>query len=309
MAQEVDQFITPDGKTYNFHSHDKASIEMEGLGMPPIEYITQTSPYEHGEVLLDYRLKPRIVQFTHFRSSCSRQGYWDNRSTFIDLFRPNRIAFGSSFTPGVFRKILPTGKKRDLNVVLADGFKFKDSSSKQWDRNLIQETLQFVAHDPIIYDPDIVTKIWTIASTTESLIFPITSASWPLIFGTGIFGVAITFTYAGNWPSYPVIRLTGPMSEIRIINTSFPITVQIGYSISEGDWIDIDFYKKTITNSLGTDLIGLLSEDSEDDFQAFHIGYDPEIVGGSNTIYLYGSNALVGTTSACLTYYNRYVGF
>lgn len=309
MPSEITQFITPDGLVYNFRAHDKIVLDEEGLGMPPVEYITQASPYQHGEVLIDYRVKPRTIQFTHARASCDRQDYWDDRDTFLNIFRPNRLAFGQGLIAGTFRKIRQDGSKRDLKVVLTNGLKFRDSDAGSHNTTLIQESLQFTAYDPFVYDPNIVTKTWAISSTTESMVFPWSSSTTPIVFGTGIFRSSISFTYAGNWPTNPMLRLTGPISGPKIKNTSLGLSMFIRYNVSIGDYIDIDFDGKTIVNSSGVNLIGFLTDDSEDDFQQFHIAPDPEIPSGYNTIYIEGQNALIGTTAACMTYYNRYIGF
>lgn len=150
---EFDQYITPDGQIVNLNGvQGKFVISHTGHGMPGIEYVTQRGPFQHGETPLGFRLSPRYIQYVIRQQECSRQGYWSLREALIDAMRPNRQIY-TDFRPGVLRKILPNGSKRDIKVLFDSGLVYAPSETSKWDEWAITETIRFVAHDPIIYDP------------------------------------------------------------------------------------------------------------------------------------------------------------
>jgi hypothetical protein len=145
--------------------------------------------------------------------ACDRQGYWDNRANFLDYLRMNR--YSGAFQRGILRKILPDGSKRDLNVVIEQGPEFAARNVDEWDEWSFTETIRFIAHDPIWFDPN---EIVTLFPTTleDELVFPFTIfgddlTGNGLVFGTGVVN-EVTTLYAGTWFSYPVIVIEGPAS-------------------------------------------------------------------------------------------------
>jgi len=77
---ELDQLITPDSQVYTFRDDQRRfTMSTSGEGLPPIEYITQRGPFQHGETVVDYRLRPRVLQMVYREKFCSRDVYWDGR--------------------------------------------------------------------------------------------------------------------------------------------------------------------------------------------------------------------------------------
>ena len=154
---EFDEYISPDGVTYRLNGvAGKFVLSHTGLGMPPIDYVTQRGPFQHGVTPLGFRLGPRYIQYTIRQQACSRDGYWDLRSALIDSLRPNRQVV-SPFTPGTLRKILPDGSYRDINVLFDSGLVYSPRSLDKWDEWGITDTIRLVAHDPTFFAPTIVT--------------------------------------------------------------------------------------------------------------------------------------------------------
>lgn len=169
---EFDQYITPDGEIYNLNGVlGRFVMSHTGSGLPPIEYVTQRGPFQHGETPLGFRLNPRYIQYVLRQQDCSRQGYWDLRANLLDIFRPNRQVL-SALTPGVLRKILPNGEKRDIRVFIDGGLEYAPRSTDTWDEWGLTETVRFVAHDPLFYNP-VATEISYGVVVGDSLIFAI----------------------------------------------------------------------------------------------------------------------------------------
>lgn len=287
IVAEKDIYITAEGQQYLLHNpRNRAVLSDTGSGMPEIEYITQRGPYQHGESVKDYFLRPRVVEFHIRQNFCSRQAYFDGRDMILDLLRPNR---GS----GVLRKIRPDGAKRDLVVHIQAGPKFESRKSSEWDEWSLDEVLRFIAYNPIYYDPDSYSQTFT---TSGALVFPIT---FPIIFAG--FGNTATVVYDGNWIEYPVIILTGPLSATSILNLTTGERIGFTYNIpaTRTVTIDLNYGSKRIFLDDGTNLIGYITPTS--DLATFHL--EP----GENIIQVAGVGSDANTTLS-INYMNRYIG-
>jgi hypothetical protein len=305
---EFTQYITPDGQVYQFDSHDKFLISETGWGMPPIKYITQKSPVQHGETAIDYRLNPRVIQLVHRRNACSRDEYWENRSTLLNMIRPNRQGYYGRLLPpmlqpGKLRKILPDGSKRDVDVVIEQGPEFAARDPSRWDEWAFTETLRFIAHDPILYDPDVKSNTFTLASYNK-LTFPF---SFPFLFDLPNLLAIENLTNAGSWISYPTIAVTGPASGFTIDNLTTQKWITFNTVVSPGETITIDlrFGYKTVTNQSGINKINEVS--AESDLATFGLVAEPESPSGANSIRIYapGGDA---NTAVTISWYDRYIG-
>ena len=304
MFIEFDTYETPDGEIYNFHNGvDRFLMSFQGLGMPQVEYRRQRGPFQHGETLIDYVLRPRIFQLVHSRAQCDRQGYWEARNDLIDHLRPNRQT-GTSIQQGTFLKKLPGGTQRAIDVMIEEGPRFQARRLDRWEEFSFQEVLRFIAYDPTFYDPTQKTFDFAVTEVITELAFPI---AFPIVFGVSLINRSDNLTYNGNWLSYPTVVLTGPMKNPLIENSTTGEKLDLYYDIAAGEVVTItlEYGNKTVTNAAGDNLIGVLSTDS--DLATFHLAPDPEAAGGVNTIEI-----LVGGTDANsaieLQYYERYIG-
>lgn len=301
--REFTLYISPDGKEYHFNTHlDKFMYPVTGLGMAPIEYLTQRSPFQHGETLLNYFLQPRVIQLIHRRNAPGRDALWNIRSDIINHLRPNRQT-ANSLNTGVLRKIYPSGEMRDISVLIQAGPSF-DPNQGQWDEWSFQDTIRFIAFDPTFFDPTSISNTWSVSRIAE-LTFPIT---FPIRFGTGDMRETKTILYTGTWLAYPTFVITGPITGPLIANLTTGETIQVNYIVSAGETVTIslEYGNKSVVNNLGTNLIGSISVDS--DMATFHMAPDPEAPGGENQIRISGSGVQYGTTQVAMTYNTRYIG-
>lgn len=302
---EFTEYIAPDGSVYQFDTTDRFLISEEGLGMPPVEYITQKGPYQHGSTLIDYRLRERTIQLILRDDACNRADYWTHRSALLNAIRPNRHV-GYNFGPGTLRKKFPDGSIRDIKVIIEQGPIFGPRPTDRWDEFGFTETLRFIANDPVFYSPVItlVTYATAPAALTE-LVFPI---DFPIQFSSSYYASgSVPLVYAGTWFSFPTIVITGPQSAIDIRNLSTNEKIFLDYSLSIGEivTINLEYGNKTVFSNSGASLIGSVSDDSN--LASFHIAPDPEVAGGINNI----SVTSLGNTSSSkieLTYLTRYIG-
>jgi hypothetical protein len=302
---EFTQYISPDGNVYKFDTGDRFLMSEDGFGLPPIEYITQKGPFQHGETLIDFRLNPRTIQLQLRQDSCSRHLYWDNRALLLDSIRPNRNV-GSSFSPGVLRRIFQDGTIKDIHAIIQQGPGFVQKQSGKWDEWGFTETLQFICHDPIFFNPIQKSITFDNLVSGDELGWEL-PWSFPMMFGGSAYSLTGNIAYSGNWISYPTIVIVGPVNGLIITNVSTGETIEFNYSIADGETVTIslDPGNKSVDNQLGVNLLGVIAPDS--DLATFHIAPSPEVALGVNEIDLALSGADAGS-SITILYYERYWG-
>ncbi len=301
-----DGTITDWSEVYTFdNSIDRFLLSTAtGTGMPDIEYITQRGPYQHGETVLDYRLRPRTIQLNHRRNACDRYSYWEVRADMLNLMRPN-YHLGDQFGPGRLRKILPDGSIRDIYVLFDDGLPFSSSSSV-WDEFSVEEQIRWIAHDPIFFNPDGSSQEWTLTDL-DHWILPWTFPG-EFLFGSGVLSETIDITYTGTWLTYPTVVFVGPMITPRIENLTTDEKIELNYIIPSGRYVTVDlgYGNKTVTDDLGTNLFGVITSDS--DLAEFHLAPHPEATNGVNQIRVVASGLTVGVSSVYLYWNEKYIG-
>lgn len=157
---ETDLFIANNGNQYVLSKPpERWVMSEEGTGMPPISYVTQRGPYQHGESLRDFFLTPRTIQMIVRHNYCDRAAYWKGRNELLSVLMPNIPSSPQTVPPtlgvatGVLRKVMPNGVVRDLACIIQQGPNFAARDPKQWDEWSYTETLRFIAHNPIFFDP------------------------------------------------------------------------------------------------------------------------------------------------------------
>ncbi len=317
---EFDKIITADGTEYPLSDGiNRFVMSFTGYGMPPVRYITQRGPYQHGDTALDYRLQPRTLQLVYRENSCSREEYWNNRAALLNVVRPNRHTL-NEVSQGTLRKILPDGSIRDIDIFISRGPSFESRNPGRWDEWAFTETLRFIAHDPTFYDPSVNNEEVVLSGINDHLIFEASGADTEdLIFYDGTDGSGLLFesdlvnedlaiTYEGTWPAFPTIQITGPLDIPIITNEATSEVIKLNYEIPSGTTITIslDYGNKTVLDADGVSRIGMIDE-SVSDLATFHLEPAPGAAGGINTINVTGSGA-TDDTQIIVSYYTRYIG-
>ncbi len=297
---EFDTYITPSGRAYNLHSpYIRWVRSREGTGMPPVEYITQRGPFQHGENILGFRLRPRVIQMLIRHNYDSRQQLNHGRLQILDVLRPNAQLIGS-VVPGTLRKTFKDSSKIDIDVVIESGPNFEAEQPDQWESYSFNEIIRFVAHNPVFYNPYVRTHDFiNVGAPFTELTFPIT---FPIRFERTVDPSLLV--YNGTWIEYPSIVLEGPLANpIIITNQTTDETIRFNYEVLSGEVVTftLTYGIKSVTSSFApaVSLMGFLDADS--DIGSFHI--EP----GTNTFTF----ALNGSSDsvAQLIYKERYIGY
>lgn len=304
---EAYAFITPDGELFPLVSPSGRGLVrlIAGAGMPPIRYLTQTAPEQHGATAIDFRLQPRLLTMTYREDGCSRNDYWQIRTAIIDALRPNRGPADERPAQGTLRIIRPDGAMRDIDVLTESTPSITPGTD--WDEWAIQEPLRLIANDPTFYDPAAVGISFTFLANTQ-LVFPITfTPGVSIVFGGSLLYEASTIQYAGTWSAYPIFQITGPLNNPIITNASTDEKIELSYNIPNSTVVTIDLTTgvKTAVDDGGGNLLGVVTTDS--DLGTWHLAPHPEVSNGTNIITVQGSNA-GNNTAVTMTYHTRYIG-
>jgi hypothetical protein len=298
MSQLI-SYIYGDESIYLHSPPSRVIVNMSGWGNPNSNVRSISTPYQHGETVVSYRLTPRTITLDLIYKGKSRSDWYDERSKLIDRMGlnntfPNLPSLGTLRWEFLQNDVYVT---RDLDCYLNRGLRY--DNSLHWHEHGIRENLEFIALDPTIYDPLQVTE--TIDSFTEELILPM---EFPFVLGTDV-GTA-TITYTGTWTSYPIIEIDGPTEDFYLENTATGSILRLDYFISTGETVTFDLTpgSRSVTNQLGTNLIQYILDS---DLNTFAIEHDPIVAGGVNTFLMYLINT-GATTEVRINYFNRYYG-
>lgn len=308
---EFDSIITADGQEYRLHDKfRKFILSTSGEGHPSISYITQRGPNQHGSTIVDYRLDERLIQLVMVVTAKNRYDYWDNRAWLLDILRPNRDVTTESITLAKLRKYYSNGKKRQIDVVVEAGPIFQPRNPQDHNEYALQESIRFLAPDPIYYDPTQVCLQWTLVGS-QQLVFPITFSDAGLsnhgiVFGSQVLSESLDVVYEGTWETFPTISITGPINGVEIYNDTTGKRLKLNYNIPGGKVVTINtqYGNKTIQDDLGTNLIGVI--DSPIDLTTFKISPGAGATR-TNTLRVVGSGANADTAVE-IAYYTKYFG-
>lgn len=295
------QFIRNDGAVIDLHSPPtRAVTAMSGWGMPEFASHQISGPYQHGTSFVSYRLAPRTINIAINYKGDSRGDWYRERNALLNQLGLNATSANLPVLGTLRWQYLNTAGAiitRDIDCYLNSGLLFTDKDGwREWN---IAEPLEFIAPNPVIYDPEVIEEDFTFV---EGLVLP---ASFPIVLGTLI--GANTITYEGTWESYPIIEILGPTNGFFIWNFSADVIISMNYNISVGETVTIDLTSsvKVVTNDLGQNLIKYITTDS--DMGTFALYNNPILTNGTNIMYagVYDNSV---DTSVTIKYTNKYYG-
>lgn len=299
MTEQLGDLIhieTADGNELFFGDPDFKLLTYGGLGASPTQFITRRGYKQNGSTEVDFLLQQRTITVELWRSpTCDRQVYWDNRAELHNFLRPNRNG------PITFTIRTPNGNLRSIIVRADPGLSLQSQSSdNSWN---IQESLDFIAFDPLFFDAT--QAVLALSSSTQTqLVFPIT---FPITFGTSdVFLTTGSLTYEGTWKSYPVITLTGPYTRAQIQQVTRGINIMLSVAIGVGESriIDLTPGSQSITDGSGNNKFSDLGAGS--DLVDFALYPDPEVPDGVQEITVQLVDGTPDVSAASIAYYNRY---
>ena len=253
----------------------------QGFGLAPLHRITTRGPLQHGDSDIDFRLDPRILQIPilvkNESASAPKARHYSIREALLKIFNPNSSGV-LQVTIGTTDGTTPTVIAYQINVKVLGGLTFDvDPTSYN-----VRTVVQLRADDPTWYD----------ATVPDGRGVNYLNAN---INGTQV------ITTGGNWPTFPIIRLNGPITNPTITNNTTGQSIAITATITAGNWFDIDlsYGKKTVVENLSTNRISTVSASSNLATWS--------LIPGNNTIAITGS-VTTAATNAAFAFFSRYTG-
>lgn len=282
------------GITYNLNDAAPISIvAVSGVGIGPVRRLSQQGPFQHGDSDLGFRLDARTITLTLHLADETLSALDTARDTLQAIFRPRSSAVS-------LRATRDDGATRQIDAHVVNMLDWPIGNPERIGASQ-RAVVQLRCPDPAWYDPTgLALTLDAISNSTRG--YPI-----PLVIpyvqtpGTAIDGTD-TITYTGTWPEYPIVYLTGPLTNPVLTHVTLGLTLDFtGITIASGKTyvIDLRYGYKTVTDGDGANAIDELT--SASDLADFRL--EP----GDNDINLVATGA-TGDSAARLTYSLRYAG-
>jgi len=150
----------------------------------------------------------------------------------------------------------------------------------------------FFAPDPKFYDNTQQTALMVVSNPLGRTY----NRVYPLLYGGGSSASTTTVTNSGWANTYPIITITGPITNPTVGNTTQGNYITIQGTFTNTDSLVVDLGQRLVTYD-GATARNLVSGGSNWFWAA----------PGSNQFFLTGTGTLAGTTAATVTWYNAYV--
>lgn len=224
---------------------------IEGFGLPDVRATDTPRPRDDGEFFgLDFMPGRTMVITAVVRGASAAEvvanldalmAEWQTISSDTATMKPLTFKF-----PGQDARQFK-GRPRRL-----------DATTARIIGNNVPVVLEYKAADPRQFDatPDSVTV--GVSSVTSGRAYPRT---YPLAFGGGSSN-AIAALNAGNYPTRPTARITGPATNPRITNSTTGEYVSFAIVLGAGDFLDVDFDSRTVVLNGTTSRYSTLTSDS-----------------------------------------------
>ena len=256
---------------------------VEGTASISTEYEVQRAPQGDGVRVLGHYIPERPLNFVILSTDNATEEERDvAKRRVLEYVRPNLYKPVRAIVTYV------TGQRYAIDIRPGEGAVF---SPDAFAGTSFQDSLSFIAHHPIWYDPDTIEysitqeDISNIIITVPRFKFP-TPVTFSVVFGPkGRPFTTEDIEYAGSYEAHPKITLTGPFGGVRIENTGTLTHFSLLYEVYEDDKRIIEYNQERrgweIKNAMGEDRRYELSLDSNlADFAIVpsdHLQYDQKI--------------------------------
>jgi hypothetical protein len=269
--------------------------DYDGWGEAPLHRLEERGPQQHGVSDVGYRLDPRVGSLVLWVQGISASDMWAKRAAVLSLVRPTTAIKRLRWT-------LDNGSVRQFDV---HSLGQMSMGQREQQGMSFASGLMLRAPDPTCYDPTACAVTFALGGGGTAFTVP---TDVPTQVGASTINASASVTYTGTWRTYPVLRITGPITDCTITNASTDETLDFdGTTIEDGDYYEIDlrYGNKTVVDAAGTNKVADLTSDS--DLATWHLADDQEVTDGLNAITVTGTG-VTGATRVTMTYFVRYTG-
>jgi hypothetical protein len=285
MADKI-SWISADGSEYPISDNHLIMAGSDGRFMPPIDFVEENVPFQHGSLLRGVLVRPREIDIPIYVDGNSEV---DLRNQLRHLLRVLNPLKGD----GKLRITSPDGSMREIICRYKGGMEISEKQNSKIG-NLQAVVLVLRAFDPFWYDTSTIVQTFKLNEST-GLFFPIL----PLRLASSTVFADISIDNTGDVETWPEWIITGPGENIVLRNLSTGEVMSIDVSLETGETLTIDTrpYHKTVTHNDGSNLFYTLSDDSS----------LWSLREGKNSIQIEMANATTDSNIQ-LAYRNRYWG-
>jgi hypothetical protein len=285
MAADKVSWISADGTEYPISDNHLIMAGSDGRFMPPVDFVEEDIPFQHGSQLREVLVRPREVDLPIYVDGTSEIDLRNQLRTLLRVLNPLK---GN----GKLRITGPDGSQRELTCRYKGGMEISEKGNSKIG-NLQAVVLVLRAFDPFWYDTITKVETFTINQQATSF-FPI----FPLRLSSSTVFADFTVDNSGDVETWPEWIIKGPGENIYLRNLTTGETLRLNTSLGLGESIRIDTkpFSKTVIKGNNENLFYTIENST---LWALQEGF--------NSIRLEMSNA-TSDSSIQLSYKNRYWG-
>ncbi|HUV93943.1 MAG TPA: hypothetical protein VMX14_03830 [Anaerolineae bacterium] len=270
-------------------------VRHEGLGMVPVRRLSEQGPYQHGVTDRGFRVQPRQVLLGIVALATTLETLYDRHEKLLK-------ALNLSNDPIIVTFGYPSGRHREMNAHFAGGLSFPTGNRLGFSEETV---IELFCPEGVLRATSSSVETFGIggAGTGYAVPMPV-----PVLVGAATLDQTLSITYAGTFLTYPVIRITGPVTDLEIRNLTTDEKLDFdGVTIDDGHWYEINlgYGYKTVVDDTAANKIADLTSDS--DLATWHLAADPEAASGINDVQVTGTG-INANTEIAISYRCRYVG-
>jgi hypothetical protein len=259
-------------------------LSVDGLeGVPQIRNQDDNRGYADGMFSGQDFLAGRNITIT-FLTLATSGG--NSAQTNHNLIQNALLPQTSGTTPLYF--LLPPSGEQFINARVRS---FVTNIDPNYTYGYITSQVTFFCPNPTYYDSTLQTGVLSVSNPLGRTY----DRTYNLTYGGGSTAVTTSVTNNGRWAAYPIITLTGPITNPVFGNTTQNKYLSFTGTYSNTDSLVIDLYNKLVTLN-GVTARNLLT--SGEWFWA---------PVGISQFYMTGVDTLAGTTTATVVWYNTYI--
>lgn len=288
MAKEIITWVRPNGSAISLSDETKYEVLLgtRGFYMPPISFVEDEVPLQHGSRVRKVRVKPRDIDVPLAIRGADETELRNNERILLRALNPLK-------GDGKLKVTSYDGSIRELQCRYSGGLEIEENSDTVWNHGK-KAIVIFHAADPFWYGVE--TQVKTFNPGQPATFFPF----FPLRITSSSVFADTSIDNEGDIEAWPEWIITGPGENIVLRNLTTGEVTNLGTTSLETDesiTINTKEYEKTITKNDGTNLYGEQTDESS--LWALQDGINNIRIEMANT-----SNS----SSVQLTYRNRYWG-
>lgn len=265
-------------------------------GSAQYKQIFTRKPYQNGDTYVGFQLEPRVFQLPILVPASSPEDMMTKRFVLSKLF-----TYADDEVKVIVTWSDDTGSyTRQIRGHIIGGLDFDTDST----HNAIRSVIQIKANDPT-WESNYLQQLTingVIAGTPT--LYP---KVYPVLYGDNVINKSTYITYDGSWDAYPTITVTGPVSNLTMVDT-LGHTIKFNSTIPAGAvWtIDLSYGVYTVIDQDGIDQFAALDVSSNlVDWRIY--AASNLVISGYNTIAISGTGAS-SATLVILNFVSRYIG-